>query len=169
MKNVSERDFEQAIVFLSSRYRSSTNPKPVLLHSIRVGLMLCQLGYKKEIVLAGFLHDVIEDMHVTKEEIQKHFGSHVADFVASVSFNPNIKDKTKRYKEQMSRASSVGKDALLVETADILDNSEYFFLATDEDRKVLLEKYAYFLKISRSLLSEETVWKKLLRRVRHFQ
>jgi len=159
MRNIAKKDiFEKAILFLSSHYHKSVNKKPVLLHSIRVGMMLHQAGYKEDVVVSGFLHDVIEDMSVTPKEIQAMFGKNIADIVSSVSFDTNVTGYVRRYKEQMSRAKKIGRDAFLVETADIFDNSRYFHRASKTAKIRLRRKYAYFLSQTKPYLSQEPLW-----------
>lgn len=53
---------EEAIKFLVFTVQESgMNPKPVILHSIRVWLNLQNLGYDKDVVVAAILHDILED------------------------------------------------------------------------------------------------------------
>ena len=56
-----DRELERAIVFLVLQMeRAGNNPKPVVLHSIRVALYLYDQGCGGDIVVAA-LHDLLED------------------------------------------------------------------------------------------------------------
>lgn len=60
---------EKAISFLCKYMVNDGWKKPSLFHSIRVGTHLFEQGYEKNIVIAGFLHDIIEDgVNVSEEE-----------------------------------------------------------------------------------------------------
>ena len=63
MKNPAFDDqLEQAIIFLVTTFQQSgNNPKPVILHSIRVALFLYEYHYPEEVIIAGALHDLVED------------------------------------------------------------------------------------------------------------
>ncbi len=81
---------------------SGHNPKPVLLHSFRVAELLYQLDYSEDIVIAGILHDLIEDTDIEKSDLEKEFGNKIASIVEAVSFNPYIEDKLVQAKSLFS-------------------------------------------------------------------
>ena len=57
-----QKEIEHAIIFMIQKIRERCyNEKPLILHSIRVGLKLMGQKEEKEAVVAGFLHDLIED------------------------------------------------------------------------------------------------------------
>ena len=59
--------------------------EPYIIHPLCVAAILADLELDKETIEAGILHDVIEDTDVTKEEIEKQFGSDVALLVDGVT------------------------------------------------------------------------------------
>jgi hypothetical protein len=70
MTHDSDFDIDRAIRFLSAAIeRSGHNLKPVVLHSVRVGLILDEYRYGWEVVVAGVLHDILEDTAETAEEL----------------------------------------------------------------------------------------------------
>lgn len=160
-----DKEIEKAIKFLvASIEKSGHNPKPVVLHSIRVGLYLNKQRYNKNIVIAGIIHDLLEDSETSTEEIKERFGNKIADLVSANSFNEAIKDKKERYYESFTRCFSAGKDAMVIKAADILDNSHYYQLA--EDRELyqwLLAKMKHFIDHSAEVLKNNYVWKELKR------
>lgn len=142
--------------------KSGRSSKPVVAHSARVGLFLNKLGYNKDIVVAGILHDLLEDSKISREEIEQNFGSKVANLVQANSFNKTITDKKKRYQQSFARCLKKGKDALVIKAADILDNSHYYHLVKDEKlSQWLLEKTRHFLKNSEKFIKDEEVWEEL--------
>jgi len=55
-------DFDRALVFMAKTIDAcGHNPKPLVLHSTRVGMCLYNYGYGRDVVLTGVLHDLIED------------------------------------------------------------------------------------------------------------
>ena len=158
-----DHQLEQAITFLVTTFQQSgNNPKPVILHSIRVALFLYEYHYPEETIIAGALHDLVEDTACTIIEIEENFGTEVAQLVSANTFSSKIADKTEQNREMFSRCKASGKMALLIKAADILDNSRYWHLLTDKElKKWLVWKIEYFLQLSLPELGKEQVWHKL--------
>jgi hypothetical protein len=58
---------------------------PYVIHPIRVGDLLDRFGYPQYVVVAGVLHDLVEDTEVTAAEIAASFGRRVATLVEAAS------------------------------------------------------------------------------------
>ncbi|HIE28211.1 TPA: HD domain-containing protein [Candidatus Poribacteria bacterium] len=161
-----DHKLEQAITFLVATFQQSgNNPKPVILHSIRVALYLYDQDYPDETVIAAVLHDLVEDSDCTIPEIEQDFGKEVAQLVAANTFDATIEDKTERNRKMFSRCKAHGKMALLIKAVDILDNSRYWHLLTDKElSRWLLWKIRYFLELSALELEREQVWQNLSQR-----
>jgi (p)ppGpp synthase/HD superfamily hydrolase len=99
--------------------------KPTLLHSIRVGTYLYNQGYSQDIVLGGYLHDVIEDTDMKEDFLKDTFGKEVLDIVLANSKNEEL-EKEERNKELLERCVRLGVSPLIVKIADILDNYKYY-------------------------------------------
>jgi (p)ppGpp synthase/HD superfamily hydrolase len=54
---------------------------PYVSHPYAVGMMLARLGCAEEVVVAGLLHDTVEDTQTTLAELQSLFGEQVARIV----------------------------------------------------------------------------------------
>ena len=59
--------------------------EPYIIHPVCVALILADLELDIESIVAGLLHDVVEDTVVTQEELEKEFGSEVALLVDGVT------------------------------------------------------------------------------------
>ena len=59
--------------------------EPYIIHPLWVGIILAQLEMDKETIVAGILHDVVEDTVMTDEEIRQEFGDEVAFLVDGVT------------------------------------------------------------------------------------
>lgn len=154
------KEIERAIAFLVQAITTSgDNPKPVILHSILVGLSLAKLNYPIHIIQAGFLHDTIEDSNTSIESIKEQFGNKVAAIVAACTYNYSIQNKAEQYKDAMRRAAETGKDALIVMAADLIQNEPYY---NQEDfTQYPWGKIAYFIEFAGPILENEPVWKGL--------
>ena len=72
--------------------------EPYIIHPINVGINLAELNMDSRAIAAGFLHDVLEDTAISREEIRKNFGEEVADTVYRVSDEPGTKREEKKQK-----------------------------------------------------------------------
>ena len=100
--------------------RKGTN-LPYIVHPLRVATILLENGCSAAAVIAGILHDTVEDTPVTLREISRGFGDDVARIVEGVS-----EDKSKSWEQRKAHTIESMKtapmDVLLVTCADKLDN-----------------------------------------------
>ena len=59
--------------------------EPYIIHPLCVAIILADLELDKETIVAGLLHDAVEDTIMTTEEIQQEFGAEVALLVDGVT------------------------------------------------------------------------------------
>ena len=52
--------------------------EPYLIHPVSVACLLVELGMDSASLIAGLLHDVVEDTDMTLEDIKKEFGKEIA-------------------------------------------------------------------------------------------
>lgn len=98
------------------------SPLPYILHPLAVARILIECEASQEIVIAGVLHDVVEDTSVTLDEIRARFGARVAALVQGMS-EPNRQDAWEKRKGAMLAAMETApQDILWIELADKLDN-----------------------------------------------
>lgn len=123
---------EKAIMFLSkySKLSEINARKPRLMHAVRVGMYLYDHGYGDDIVVAGFLHDVIEWEGVTIDMIDERFGEYVRSLVLA-----NTKDRTHGHPvdDMIKRCVACGEDALIVKAADIIDSFVWYMDQKNDD------------------------------------
>ncbi len=96
---------------------------PYLVHPLAVAGILIRANCSETLVIAGILHDTIEDTPFTVDDIRSRFGREVAELVMALS-EPDKKAPwearkahTIEYLEQVATP-----DVLLVSLADKLDN-----------------------------------------------
>ena len=58
---------------------------PYIIHPLHVAIILAELEMDKESIIAGILHDVVEDTPMTLEDLQAEFGEDVALLVDGVT------------------------------------------------------------------------------------
>ncbi len=99
---------------------------PYITHPFTVGLILACAGASEDVVVAGILHDTIEDSipekKVTKEMIEERFGENVAEIVLSVTEQDKKLSWEERKKEALERIKTFSHDSVLVKSADVISN-----------------------------------------------
>lgn len=153
---------EKAISYLVVNYnKSGYNPKPVILHSLRIAELLMEMGYDKKIIIGAVLHDILEDTEITPEQFKSEFGEEMLSLVVSVSYDDSITDPMELYKDMFNRVMSYGKESVILKAVDIAVNSLYINLVPSlSKQKQLIEKGTYFLNLTKEF-SDEPAWKLL--------
>ena len=64
---------------------------PYFIHCEHVGLILSKWKIDVETIIAGLLHDVIEDTHVSKADLVNYFNTDIAHLVEGVTKLSDIK------------------------------------------------------------------------------
>lgn len=112
--------------------------EPYIIHPLNVAIILADLELDKETIVAGLLHDVVEDTVMTEEDLEREFGQDVALLVDGV---------TKLEKIPLS-AGGDQPDAKLEMQAE---NLRKMFLAMAKDIRVIMIKLADRLHNMRTL------------------
>jgi len=98
---------------------------PYIVHPIGVGLLLMNNLECDEVVIAGVLHDVLEDTEFNENDIKINFGERVLELVKEASEpDHNNKSWEDRKKHTIDNLNSISYDGLKVAIADKINNLE---------------------------------------------
>ncbi|MFA7406216.1 MAG: bifunctional (p)ppGpp synthetase/guanosine-3',5'-bis(diphosphate) 3'-pyrophosphohydrolase [Anaerolineaceae bacterium] len=125
---------------------------PYVNHCIAVAVILAELAFPPELIIAGLLHDVIEYSDITLDQIQKEFSNEVADLVDGVTKLaqlPNLLKADQRVVSalQLKDPSQHRK----IRNDEIVEALRKTFLAMSEDARVVLVTLADRLHCMRTL------------------
>jgi (p)ppGpp synthase/HD superfamily hydrolase len=115
---------------------------PYLVHPLAVAGILIHANCPEHLVIAGILHDTLEDTPLTSEEIQSHFGQEVADLVVALS-EPDKKSPWEERKAHTIQylGNKATDDVLLVAVADKLDNMRAIREGLESDGEVFWQRF----------------------------
>lgn len=99
---------------------------PYITHPVAVSAQLARYGQAEALVIAGLLHDTIEDAGVTQEEIVGLFGRRVSELVAGVTEEKERDGERvswrERKEQQLAHLLTADRDVLTLKAADTLHN-----------------------------------------------
>lgn len=142
----------RAIAHIAHHGQVDKAGNPYIGHPARVAALLRDRGEREEVIAAGWLHDVLEDTHLTAEDLNAAgVGWSTLNIVARVTRREGVSS------EEYYLGIYESLDARRVKKADIADNTSPERLALLDDATVvrLTRKYAKALRHIRGDVSHD--------------
>ena len=112
----------------------------MIFHPFTVGMILQRAGANTNCVIAGILHDVVEDTKYTLEDIKNEFGPEIAKIVDEVSEDKSLKWKERKI-EAINKIKTASMEGKLVECADKISNLETLYALYKEEGEKVWESF----------------------------
>ena len=111
--------------------RKSDKEVDMIFHPYTVAMMIQRAGGTDNAVIAGVLHDVVEDTKYTLDDIRDEFGEDIASIVSEVSEKKEL-EWNERKQEAIDRIRTASLDGKIVECADKVSNLETMYNLYEE-------------------------------------
>ena len=117
------------------------SPVPYIEHPMAVAMILDRAGFPEEVIIAGLLHDLVEDTDATLDDVRARFGEVVAEAVAGCTEVKRDASGAKRpwadrKRDHLDALKSATTNTKAVILADKLHNLACMALDLDEFRPV---------------------------------
>jgi hypothetical protein len=154
-----DRDLDRALRTLSFAFDlHSMSREPVVLRSVELALFLRDLGYGRDVQVAGLLHDLLRCTAYSLHDIAHDFGDEVSVLIMANTPDPAIEDATEQYEEAFPRCIAWGEGAAAIMAGALLQQTVGIDAAG-------LTRPRRFLELSKPLIGEQSIWKRLADRV----
>ncbi len=144
----------------SNQLRKSGDP--FITHPLEVAKILTSIKLDADSIVAGLLHDTLEDTNLDIEEIDKNFGFQIVELVDGLTkINKySLKVKNQKYGENYKKlilATTKDLRVILVKLADRLHNMRTIQFINDENKKtkIALETLEVFAPLAQRLGMKE--------------
>ena len=117
---------ESALRFAKKNHKAQVRKgsvRPYITHCMEVARILHKNGYSEEIVVAGLLHDTVEDTEVTLEDLRRKYGEEISNLVKYVTEDksPGLSWE-KRKVMYIKNLTDAPEGSVVVSAADKLHN-----------------------------------------------
>lgn len=118
------------------------NGDPYIYHPLSTAYFLAQLQMGPQTIIAGLLHDILEDTPVTSSELEKEFGTAVANLVESVTkvsyfAKENREEQKSEYLRKIYLSMAKDVRVIIIKLSDRLHNMLTIKNLSPEKQKII--------------------------------
>jgi (p)ppGpp synthase/HD superfamily hydrolase len=106
--------------------RKSGDKIPYIVHPVSVAMLLTRYLHEEDVIIAGLLHDTVEDTEVTLKQISKEFGSRVSEIVEVETETQKELPWETRKAIALGKLEDASEEACAVKAADAISNLRDF-------------------------------------------
>lgn len=157
---------ERAFLFAFDAHKNQRrlSGEPYITHLLAVAEILAELHMREDVIVAGLLHDVVEDTETTTEQLRAAFGDGIAKLVDGVTKIPELKyeSKEKQQAENLHKMLlSMVNDlrVILIKFADRLHNMRTIgHMTRKQQERIALETMDVYAPLAHRLGVYQIKW-----------
>lgn len=150
---------KKAYVFAARAHKGQTrrSGEPYLSHPLEITNMLADMRLDKTTLVAGLLHDVLEDTDITAADIRENFGQDVADLVEGVTKISRVQESSPEVRQaetirKIILAMTDDLRVIFIKLADRIHNLKTLkFLPEDKQKQIAKETLEIYAPIANRL------------------
>jgi (p)ppGpp synthase/HD superfamily hydrolase len=138
--------------------------EPAYIHSTRVSDSLARFGYVEDVVIAGMLHDIVEDGETSLEDLRNMgFSERVLRLVDLCTHDEMIEGGDRRWVKMMANLIDADdEEAWAIKIADLTDNLKSSDTLEEDRRRLMRQaKGPMLLRLSWQKMKDAPIWKEL--------